>query len=179
MTHISASIQSAPLTKNRDGAWEPAIVTSTDRLTPVDGIEVRNLDGHGIINLRLLHSANQMTTWATTWDSQWMDSSHANNFSRRVRQRINKVEVFEEGGYGITDLRFTSDTGEQSGWLAGNAVVDRANPSRFRGGEVFTYGVPAGKVLIGVAGKAQGRYGLVDLKFVLHDAGKGADVDAT
>jgi hypothetical protein len=58
-------------------------------------------------------------------------------------------------------------------------VVDGANPSRFRGGEVFTYDVPAGKVLIGVAGKAQGRYGLVDLKFVLHDAGKGADVDAT
>lgn len=158
---------SASLAMNPDGRWEPPIFTpgTSDRVAQIDGIEVRNQPGHGLINLRLLHGTNHRTTWVRDW------MGNADNFSGRFAgSRIHKVEVVEEGGYGITDLRFMTETGEQSGWLAGNAERDPKNPNALLKGRLLTYNVPAGKVLVGIVGKEQDKYGLVDLKFVLHDA---------
>jgi hypothetical protein len=168
-TAYTSTTRGGAMTKNAAGTWAPPIYTHGDstHVAPVEGFEVRDQPGYGLVNLRLLHGTNHVTTWV----GDEMGPSNANSYSQRFAgKRISKVEVLEQGGYGITDLRFTTETGPASGWLAGNAEVDPKDRSKVLNGKVRTYDVPAGKVIVGVVGKEQPRYGLIDLELVLHDA---------
>lgn len=113
------------------------------------GIEVRNQDGYGIIDARVLYGTDQSSNWTADNPDQTKYCSH-----RRVNDPIVKVVVKEQGGYGLIDLQFTTRSGYNSGWLVNNPAngIDRVIENR------------SDCDMVGLQGKEQGTFGLIDLR---------------
>lgn len=118
---------------------------------------MRDDPGYGVINLRAFYDMNKMTAWVR----DEMGGSSA--FSHEVHvtgDTIRQIDVREEEGYGIIDMRVCTVAQPDPDWIVGNAFSESKKHD-------YTFEVPANMVLVGVIGKKQGTYGLVDVKFVL------------
>ncbi|NUP07044.1 MAG: hypothetical protein HOW73_13400 [Polyangiaceae bacterium] len=148
------------LTKNKDGQWTPEVYTlpSGTSATSIDGFEVRDQPGYGVINLRAFYSVNKMTAWVRDEMGNSSAFSHEYHVSG---DPISRIEVREEGGYGIIDMRVhTLNQKKDPPWIIGNTFKESEKRDH-------VFEVPSDKIIVGVIGKQQGTYGLVDVKFVL------------
>ena len=139
------------VTRNKEGGWTGRIEAPAGRLP--SGIEVKQQARYGITNARLLFNDGNGAVSESGWTCGNQESQ--DNRSRCFPgEAITKVQIKEQGGYGIVDLRFWTASGKESGWLAGNPD----------GGEHAVVTLD-GLALTGLQGREQGRYGLVDMRF--------------
>ncbi len=134
-------------TENKDGAWAGWSLTAQWRAAT--GIEVRNQDKYGLIDARVLYDTYQSASWSTQNGDQTSYSA-----VQRTDDPIVKVVLKEQDGYGLIDLQFTTASGYESDWLVGNPAEGRVH-------EIL---VPSHQLLVGLQGRQQGGYGLVDLR---------------
>lgn len=146
------------MTGNDAGEWKTQVFVNEKG---AGGFEVLDQGNYGVINARLLGSNGQETKWTCGNMGDNKPTSYAVPTGEIV-----KVETCEQYGYGIVDMRFTfvsadGDGQHESGWLTGNPATTEKNDKV----HFASFHVPAGSVLVGMQGREQGGYGLVDIRF--------------
>lgn len=151
-------------TGNDRGDWRKTVYVPRHRKALV--MQVRNQPGYGLIDARLIDDTGATTDWtagntdgeATLFQSMKVDTTKMDH--------ISEVDVLEERGYGIIDVRcICKGQEDRAGCDCGWAVGNPGDPAKNR---EYKIKVPNGFV-VGLRGKEQGRYGLVDLKFAYAD----------
>lgn len=147
---------------NHNGAWQKKV--HVEKGTRATGIEVRVEPKYGLINARVLHHLPAKVDYdESEWTCENMGNNSPTNFTSKVPRhmdRIIAVEVLEQPGYGLVDLRCICG-GQQgeAGCVCDWSVGNKDGVNRFR------VELPEDAFLNGLRGKELGRYGLVDLKF--------------
>ncbi|ATB29896.1 hypothetical protein [Melittangium boletus] len=152
------------ITGNDRGEWQTEVHVDPRRFA--NGIEVREQDKYGVINARLL-DGDKAHEKETFWTSKNMGDDSPTNYRQQFFDpecRIFKVEVREEEGYGITDIRFhvlcqEGMAGCVTDWLTEN---NEGESSKIH---IRECEVPKDHAIVGLQGKEQGGFGLVDIKF--------------
>jgi len=150
------------LTGNDSGSWARTVFTQGSRtnVLPVQGFEVRNQSGHGLINIRALYDLNRRTDWVR---DEMGDSAAITAAGWCLGKDLHIIDVREEEGFGVIDFRLRmSNDDRKAQWLIGNDY----NKDKTR---LWSFTIPEDKIVVGVQGKEQGKFGIVDVRFVLAD----------
>ena len=153
----SSTFWSPWLTNNPNGVVRPANIFNTPE-TNVFGFKVFEQAGYGIVNLGIrgknpnnLNFLNTSPEWATTnFNGQYKIMS----LPFKDHTITTGIEVKEQYGYGIVDMRLFDENNKPSYWITYNP-----NVTRYR-----SYRAPTGYKIVGIQTKEQAGFGIIDIR---------------
>ncbi|MCB2359435.1 hypothetical protein [Clostridium estertheticum] len=138
--------------------------------TEISGIEVREQAGFGIIDVRFhfrkqnetTNDEIQVTGWLTNIPNEnWVKSAFVPN-----DQLVIGLQVKEQAGFGIIDTRLIYKSKHENSMNIPFSEWITKNPNT---GVIHDIVIPQGTQCLGLEGKVQAGFGLVDLRLIYNN----------